>query len=88
MFGGVCTSGYPWSMSIRLNIFSYELSLIGTFLRWAPGTIVLVEDNLYLPQDNSWDGPFGGVLTWLDSPVHVGNPTCPGTCVLTWTIPG
>ena len=30
------TSGYPWSILIRLNIFSYELSLIGTFLRWAP----------------------------------------------------
>ena len=30
------TSGYPWSIPIRLNIFSYELSLIGTFLRWAP----------------------------------------------------
>jgi hypothetical protein len=30
------TSGYPWSIPIRLNIFSYELSLIGTFLSWAP----------------------------------------------------
>jgi hypothetical protein len=30
------TSGYPWSIPIRLNIFSYELSLIGTLLRWAP----------------------------------------------------
>ena len=30
------TSGYPWSILIRFNIFSYELSLIGTFLRWAP----------------------------------------------------
>ena len=30
------TSGYPWSIPIRFHIFSYELSLIGTFLRWAP----------------------------------------------------
>ena len=34
-----------------------------------------------------WGGP--GMADWpLDSPVYVGNPTCPGTCVLAWTIPG
>ena len=35
-YEGKFTSGYPWSIPIRLNIFSYELSLIGTFLRWTP----------------------------------------------------
>ena len=54
------TSGYPWSNPIRLNNFSYELSLIGIFLDGLPGTIVLPQDNLYLPLDHSWDGPFGG----------------------------
>jgi hypothetical protein len=24
----------------------------------------------------------------LDGPVYMGNSTCPGTSVLTWTIPG
>ena len=54
------TSGYPWSNPIRLNNFSYELSLIGIFLDGLTGTIVLPQDNLYLPPDHSWDGPFGG----------------------------
>ena len=54
------TSGYPWSNPIRLNNFSYELSLISIFLDGLPGTIVLPQDNLYLPLDHSWDGPFGG----------------------------
>ena len=56
----ISTSGYPWSNPIRLNNFSYELSLIGIFLDGLPGTIVLPQDNLYLPPDHSWDGPFGG----------------------------
>ena len=54
------TSGYPWSSPIRLDNFSYELSLIGIFLDGLPGTIVLPQDNLYFPPDHSWDGPFGG----------------------------
>ena len=39
--GWFSTSGYPWSNPIRLNNFSYELSLIGIFLDGLPGTIVL-----------------------------------------------
>jgi len=40
------TSGYPWSDPIRLNIFSYELSLIGIFLGGVPGA------NVFAPGQN------------------------------------
>ena len=36
------TSGHPWSKPIRVNNFSYALSLIGIFLYGLPGSIVLV----------------------------------------------
>ena len=65
------TSGYPWSDLIRLNIFSYELSLIGIFLCAVSGA------NVFVPGQNmGWsfwrwssmvDVPFEGPFFWDES---------------------
>jgi hypothetical protein len=78
------TSGYPWSDPIRLNIFSYTLSLIGIFLGGVPGA------NVFAPGQNmGWSiwGWFSMADVPFEGPFFGMIPTWPGTNVLTWTIP-